>query len=99
MLLIVSQPIFDVFDELEPVAHDSSLKRRITVEDLLTMSSALDCNDNDMASPGNEEHMYTLNDWAVDLPVKADYQRDASGRGPFFSALPAPCCRGKCSNV
>jgi hypothetical protein len=31
MLLIVSQPIFDVFDELEPVAHDSSLKRRITV--------------------------------------------------------------------
>jgi hypothetical protein len=44
------------------------------------MSSALDCYENDIAIPGIEEHMYTLYDWAVDLPVKADYQRDASGR-------------------
>jgi len=50
------------------------------------MSSALDCNDDDAASPGNEENMYpkpVWARWAVDLPVRADYARDASGRGPW----------------
>ena len=78
--------VFDILADLAPFAHDSDLKRSITVSDLLTMSSALSCNDDDATSPGNEENMYPLKDWsrwAVDIPVKEGYQRNADGRGPF----------------
>lgn len=79
-------PAFAYLADLAPFAHDEPGKAAITIEDLLTMSSALDCNDDDDASPGNEENMYPKQvwaRWAVDLPVRADYQRDASGRGPW----------------
>lgn len=69
-----------------PFEHDGPLKQGITLADFLTMSSALNCDDWDMENPGNEENMYPKDDWsrwAVDIPVKADYQRDSSGRGPF----------------
>jgi len=39
----------------------------ITLRDLLTMSSCLDCNDWDEASPGNEELMYPEPDWLAFL--------------------------------
>jgi CubicO group peptidase (beta-lactamase class C family) len=45
----------------------------ITLRDLLTMSSCLDCNDWDDASPGNEELMYPARDWlafALGLPLR-----------------------------
>ena len=35
----------------------------ITVRDLLTMSSALDCNDWERRSPGQEERMYDRRNW------------------------------------
>ncbi|MEM9529285.1 MAG: serine hydrolase [Pseudomonadota bacterium] len=38
-------------------------KRTITIEDLLTMRSGLDCNDWDRASPGHEDTMYRQRDW------------------------------------
>ena len=82
----VSSPAFAFLADLKPFAHDGETKSAITVEDLLTMSSALDCDDNDEQSPGNEENMYpkqVWTRWAVDLPVKAHYARDASGRRPF----------------
>jgi CubicO group peptidase (beta-lactamase class C family) len=56
------------------------------VADFLTMSSALNCNDWDGKSPGNEENMYPLRNWsrwAVDIPLKKGYTRDTVGRGPF----------------
>ena len=57
----------------------------ITVRDLLSMSSALDCNDWERRSPGQEEKMYRTRVWrdfALALPAR-DYVRDADGDGPF----------------
>jgi CubicO group peptidase (beta-lactamase class C family) len=82
----IDEPAFARLTDRAPFMNDGPLKQQITMADFLTMSSALDCNDWDEANPGNEENMYPLDDWsrwAVDIPVKDDYQRDASGRGPF----------------
>jgi len=82
----IDDPAFAGLADLAPFAHDGPLKQQITLADFLSMSSALDCNDWNEASPGNEENMYPLDDWsrwAVDIPLKADYQRDETGRGPF----------------
>ncbi len=73
----VDVPVLELLNGRRPRAHDELAKERITVRDLLTMSSCLDCNDWDEASPGNEERMYPQGDWlqfALDLPVR-------SGRG------------------
>ncbi len=82
----VHSPAFRYLDDLKPFANSSSEKDAITLEDLLTMSSALDCNDDDDKSPGNENNMHPQPNWtrwAVDLPVMPNYQRDTAGLGPF----------------
>jgi CubicO group peptidase (beta-lactamase class C family) len=82
----VTAPAFDYLADLAPFQNDAPLKRQVTIEDLLTMSSALDCDDNVDDSPGNEDRMHEQQQWArwaVDLPIQAAYRRDASGRGPF----------------
>jgi CubicO group peptidase (beta-lactamase class C family) len=82
----VDAPAFGYLADKAPFANDGPLKQAITVEDLLTMSSALACDDNVDASPGNEDRMHEQSDWtrwAVDLPTAPDYRRDTSGRGPF----------------
>lgn len=62
----------------EPVAS-------ITVRDLLTMSSALDCSDTDRRSPGQEDRMYRTRDWtAFALAIPARHTaRDANGFNPW----------------
>ncbi|HET6276493.1 MAG TPA: serine hydrolase [Candidatus Cybelea sp.] len=61
-----------------PVKHDDSRKAQITVADLMTMSSGLACDDNDDASPGNEDTMQNQpigTDWyryTLDLPMAYD---------------------------
>ena len=77
---------FEILSDLEPFEHDTPLKRQIQVADFLSMSSALDCNDNQSDSPGNENNMYPRPQWArwaADIPVMEDYERDENGRGPF----------------
>src|SRR5262249_43681199 len=68
----VDAPAFAYLADLQPFAAAGPLKDAITIADLLTMSSALDCNDDDERSPGNEENMYprpVWARWAVDIPV------------------------------
>ena len=82
----VDAPAFSFLSDLAPFANDGPSKRAITLRDLLTMSSALACDDDDDKSPGNEDRMHEQKNWtrwAVDLPVKADYRRDQSGLGPW----------------
>ena len=77
---------FSFLSDLSPFANGGVLKSEITIKDLLTMSSSLDCDDDDPQSPGNEENMYPRERWvrwAVDLPTKPGYLRDPQGRGPF----------------
>jgi CubicO group peptidase (beta-lactamase class C family) len=84
-LLRWDQPVFDSFEALAPFQHDGPAKRGVTVSDLLTMSSALDCNDWDDRNPGNEENMYPQPHWlrwVLDLPTRP-VARDAGGRQPF----------------
>jgi CubicO group peptidase (beta-lactamase class C family) len=77
---------FEYLGDLRPFQNDGPAKANITLRDFLSMSSALDCNDDDEKSPGNELNMYPRREWsrwAVDLPTKDGYERDAEGLGPF----------------
>ena len=72
-LLRVDTKVLPLFPELQPLAYPSPRKNNITVEDFLTMSSPLECDDDNQFSRGNEERMYLIEDWsrfAADLPVR-----------------------------
>lgn len=84
-LLRRDTPVFAALADAQPFKNDGPAKRGLVVSDLLTMSSALDCDDNQADSPGNEDHMHPQRSWlrwAVDLPTRA-VVRDAQGLGPF----------------
>jgi CubicO group peptidase (beta-lactamase class C family) len=69
----VETPVSSYVPLGEAVRNPDPAKDAITVEDLLTMSSMLECDDTNTFSAGNEERMYLTPSWsgfARDLPIK-----------------------------
>lgn len=69
----VGAPVLQFFPDKMPTQNADPRKAKITIEDFLTMSSLLECDDTNQLSQGNENRMYLIEDYArftLNLPIK-----------------------------
>ena len=70
-----SSSLYSFFPQYKPFANWDDRKAKVTVRDIMTMTSGLACDDNDDDSPGNEDNMQSQAkqpDWykyTLDLPM------------------------------
>jgi len=94
----VEAQVLDLLPEhARRIQNPDPRKSKIKVEDFLTMSSPLECDDWNDASRGNEERMYLVEDWAqfiLDLPIRGRMRVGEKAEPPEYGRFFSYCTGG-----